>query len=92
ETVTLLNWQYDPQVTDEKIRTVAESGAKQIVCPAVWCWNALLPRIDDAWSNITRMARYGRQYGAQGMLGTDWGDFGHVNDPRMAIPGMIIGA
>lgn len=59
ETVTLLNWQYDPQVTDEKIRTVAESGAKQIVCPAVWCWNALLPRIDDAWSNITRMARYG---------------------------------
>lgn len=92
ETVTLLNWQYDPQVTDEKIHTVAESGAKQIVCPAVWCWNALLPRIDDAWSNITRMARYGRQYGAQGMLVTDWGDFGHVNDPRMAIPGMIIGA
>ncbi|RDX33335.1 beta-N-acetylhexosaminidase [Bifidobacterium breve] len=92
ETVTLLNWQYDPQVTDEKIRTVAQSGAKQIVCPAVWCWNALLPRIDDAWSNITRMARYGAQYHAQGMLITDWGDFGHVNDPRMAIPGMIIGA
>lgn len=38
------------------------------------------------------MARYGRQYGACGMLVTDWGDFGHVNDPRMAIPGMIIGA
>ena len=32
ETVTLLNWQYDPQVTDEKIRTVAQSGATQIVC------------------------------------------------------------
>ncbi|MBT1160379.1 glycoside hydrolase family 20 zincin-like fold domain-containing protein [Bifidobacterium sp. SO1] len=92
ETVTLLNWQYDPQVDDGKIRTVAESGATQIVCPAVWCWNALLPRIDDAWSNITRMARYGTQYGAQGMLVTDWGDLGHVNDPRMAIPGMIIGA
>ena len=92
ETVTLLNWQYDPQVTDEKIRTVAQSGATQIVCPAVWCWNALLPRIDDAWNNITRMARYGAQYHAQGMLITDWGDFGHVNDPRMDIPGMIIGA
>ena len=92
EEVILLNWQYDPQVTDEKIRTVAESGATQIVCPAVWCWNALLPRIDDAWNNITRMARYGAQYQAQGMLVTDWGDLGHVNDPRMAIPGMIIGA
>ncbi|MBT1181603.1 family 20 glycosylhydrolase [Bifidobacterium sp. CP2] len=92
ETVTLLNWQYDPQVDDGKIRTVAESGATQIVCPAVWCWNALLPRIDDAWNNIVRMARYGEQYHAQGMLVTDWGDLGHVNDPRMAIPGMIIGA
>ena len=26
------------------------------------------------------------------MLVTDWGDLGHINDPRMAIPGMIIGA
>ena len=26
------------------------------------------------------------------MLVTDWGDFGHVNDPRMAVPGMIFGA
>ncbi|MBT1181593.1 family 20 glycosylhydrolase [Bifidobacterium sp. CP2] len=92
ETVTLLNWQYDPQVDDGKIRAVAESGATQIVCPAVWCWNALLPRLDDAWNNIVRMARYGEQYHAQGMLVTDWGDFGHVNDPRMAIPGMIVGA
>ncbi|PLS29709.1 beta-N-acetylhexosaminidase [Bifidobacterium parmae] len=92
ETVTLLNWQYDPQVDDGKIRTVAESGATQIVCPAVWCWNALLPRIDDAWNNITRMARYGTQYQAEGLLVTDWGDFGHVNDPRMAVPGMIVGA
>lgn len=25
------------------------------------------------------------------MLVTDWGDFGHINDPRMAVPGMIFG-
>lgn len=92
EDVTLLNWQYDPQITEDKIKTVAESGARQIVCPAVWCWNALLPRIDDAWNNITRIARYGCRYGAEGMLITDWGDLGHINDPRMSVPGMIVGA
>lgn len=92
ESVTLLNWQYDPHVTDEKIKTVAESGAHQIVCPAVWCWNSLLPHIDDAWNNITRIARYGCRYGVEGMLVTDWGDLGHINDPRMSVPGMIIGA
>ncbi|AIZ15248.1 family 20 glycosylhydrolase [Bifidobacterium catenulatum] len=90
--VTLLNWQYDPEATDEKIQLVAKAGAKQIVCPAVWGWNALLPRVDDAWNNIARIARYGIDCGAEGMLVTDWGDFGHVNDPRMAVPGMIFGA
>lgn len=90
--VTLLNWQYDPEATDEKIQLVAKAGAKQIVCPAIWGWNALLPRIDDAWNNIARIARYGLDCGAEGMLVTDWGDFGHVNDPRMAVPGMIFGA
>lgn len=90
--VTLLNWQYDPEATDEKIQLVAKAGAKQIVCPAVWGWNALLPRIDDAWNNIACIARYGIDCGAEGMLVTDWGDFGHVNDPRMAVPGMIFGA
>lgn len=90
--VTLLNWQYDPEATDEKIQLVAKAGAKQIVCPAVWGWNALLPRIDDAWNNIARIARYGVDCGAEGMLVTDWGDFGHINDPRMAVPGMIFGA
>ena len=71
---------------------MAKAGAKQIVCPAVWGWNALLPRIDDAWNNIARIARYGLDCGAEGMLVTDWGDFGHINDPRMAVPGMIFGA
>lgn len=89
--VTLLNWQYDPEATDEKIQLVAKAGAKQVVCPAVWGWNALLPRIDDAWNNIARIARYGLDCGAEGMLVTDWGDFGHINDPRMAVPGMIFG-
>ncbi|MBW3079209.1 beta-N-acetylhexosaminidase [Bifidobacterium simiiventris] len=90
--VTLLNWLYAPDINDDKVRLVAQSGAAQYVCPAVWCWNALLPRLDWSWNNIARLARYGLRYGAAGFLVTDWGDFGHVNDPRMAIPGMIYGA
>lgn len=90
--VILLNWLYDPKITEDKVRLVAQSGAKQYVCPAVWCWNALLPKLDSAWNNISRLARYGVDYGAAGFLVTDWGDYGHVNDPRMAIPGMIYGA
>lgn len=90
--VILLNWLYAPLIGDDKVRLVAESGAAQYVCSAVWCWNALLPRLDDAWNNISRLARYGMRYGAVGYLVTDWGDYGHVNDPRMAVAGMAYGA
>ena len=88
----LLNWLYAPDITEEKVKLVADSGATQVVCPAVQAWNGLLPKIDDAWSNISRLSSYGVAYHAAGILITDWGDYGHVNDPRMSIPGMVYGA
>ena len=51
----LLNWQYEPDVDESRTALVASTGAAQYVCPAVHCWNALLPRIDTAWDNISRM-------------------------------------
>lgn len=92
ENVILLNWLYAPDITEDKVRLVAQSGATQYVCPAVQAWNSLLPRIDDAWNNISRMSRYGLQYKAAGFMVTDWGDYGHINDPRMSEIGMIYGA
>ncbi len=38
------------------------------------------------------MCSYARQYGAAGVLNTEWGDFGHINQPVFSIPGMIYGA
>ena len=32
------------------------------------------------------------KYNAIGLLNTDWGDYGHVNDPRLTIPGILYGA
>ena len=89
---TLLNWLYDPQVEPDKVALVASTGARQVVCSAVHAWNLLLPAIDDAWNNISRLSRYGVQYGAVGAMVTDWGDYGHVNDPRMSLPGMAYAA
>lgn len=88
----LLNWQYEPDVDESRTALVASTGAVQYVCPAVHCWNALLPRIDTAWNNISRMAAYGAAHRAEGILVTDWGDYGHVNDPVMSLPGLCYGA
>ena len=38
------------------------------------------------------MCTYALQYHAEGVLTTDWGDYGHLNHPDFSIPGMIYGA
>lgn len=87
-----LNWGYSPEVTEDAARALAAAGAVQYVCPGVSGWNRMMNRIPDSYKNIARMAAYGRTYGAIGLLNTDWGDYGHINDPRFSLPGMIMGA
>lgn len=87
-----LNWGYSPNVTEDSTRILSEAGAVQYVCPGVGGWNQWMPRIRGSHENIRRMAEYGAKYGAVGLLNTDWGDYGHINDPRFSLPGMIFGA
>lgn len=90
--VICLNWNYEPDVTEDDTRTYAEIGMRQYVCPGVNGWNHLMNPLEDSWKNISRMCSYGAKYHAEGVLNTDWGDYGHVAHPLLGIPGMIYGA
>lgn len=87
-----LNWDYSPTVSEDGTRILAEAGATQYVCPGVCGWNQWMNLLRAGYDNISRMAAYGRRYGAVGLLNTDWGDYGHINDPRFSLPGLIYGA
>lgn len=87
-----LNWGYDRNQSDESTRKLAEAGAVQYSCPGVSGWNQLVNRLDAAYENIRRMCTYARQYHTEGVLTTDWGDYGHINHPDFGIPGRIYGA
>ncbi len=87
-----LNWGYSPRETEDATRSFAQAGAVQYVCPGTSGWNQFVPLLRQSHENIRRMAEYGRKYGAIGLLNTDWGDYGHVGDPRFSLPGMIAGA
>ncbi len=87
-----LNWGYEPDQTDEAIRQLAEAGAVQYCCPGVRGWAQLVNQFRESYDNIRLMCTYAGQYGAQGVLTTDWGDCGHINHPDFGIPGMIYGA
>lgn len=87
-----LNWGYSPDVSEDSTRSLDSVGAMQYVCPGVSSWNRWFPHIRNSYENIRRMAEYGRKYGAIGLLNTDWGDYGHISDPRFSLPGLIMGA
>lgn len=87
-----LNWGYAPDQSDESTRKLAKAGAVQYCCPAVVGWSMLANRLHDAYENIRRMCTYANQYGAVGVLTTDWGDYGHISHPDFSVPGMIYGA
>lgn len=87
-----LNWGYAKDQNDEPTRKLAEAGAVQYNCPGVSGWNQFVNRLDIAYENIKRMCTYAVQYHTEGVLTTDWGDFGHINHPDFSIPGRIYGA
>lgn len=87
-----LNWGYEPDVPEELTGKLSKTGAKLYQCPGVSGWNEFIPRIRDSYDNIRRMCGYAVKYHAEGLLNTDWGDYGHINHPDFSMPGMMYGA
>ena len=92
EQTICLNWGYLPDQRENEIRDIAASGITQYACPGVCGWNRWMPLIDYAYRNNRAMCTHAHKYGAVGLLNTDWGDYAHINDPRLSLPGMLYGA
>ncbi len=92
EEVICLNWGYAPNQREDESRKMAETGVKQYLCPGVCGWNEWMNLIENSYLNITRMCSYAQKYKAIGILNTDWGDHGHINNPDYSVPGIIYGA
>ena len=87
-----LNWGYLPEQRENEIRDIAASGITQYACPGCCGWNRWMPLQLYAYKNNRIMGRHARKYHAVGILNTDWGDYGHINDPRLTVPGLLYGA
>ncbi|MCD7944217.1 MAG: family 20 glycosylhydrolase [Clostridia bacterium] len=90
--VICLNWGYSPVQNEYDAQVLSDAGASQYVCPGVAGWNMWINSMNTAYLNISRMTSHGKKYGAVGLLNTDWGDCGHVNQPVFSVPGLIYGA
>ncbi len=87
-----LNWGYADNELENNTKVLAEKGMKQYICPGCHGWRHMINKLEMAYRNISLMCGYAIKYKAEGLLNTDWGDYGHLQDPMFSVPALIYGA
>ncbi|HHU55215.1 MAG TPA: family 20 glycosylhydrolase [Acholeplasmataceae bacterium] len=77
--VIFVDWGYDANYPFEKhLLKLKETGIKFMAAPGTSSWCSFLGRTYDALSTITSSCFFTKLYGGEGILLTNWGDFGHL--------------
>jgi hexosaminidase len=77
--VTLLEWGYESFHPFNKLcPQYQKAGLHYLVCPGTGSWSSFTGRTDNMISNVENAVSNGIQFGADGMLMTDWGDTPHL--------------
>jgi Glycosyl hydrolase family 20, domain 2/Glycosyl hydrolase family 20, catalytic domain len=88
----VLDWAYFPSNDFEKCQAFISRGLSTTVCPSVRGFGTVFNAVEEARTVLARYARTGKEFGAVGLLNTDWGDYGHFNMPPCALHGLALGA
>ncbi len=89
--IEYLNWCYDMRGNGLKPELLAEHDKPQIICPSVHSHKRFVEKIVYNRPNIASVLEAGAQYGACGMLNTNWGDYGHLCFDEGMLYGMAYG-
>ena len=92
EDIICMTWDYRLAPEETNVRKLWKNGAHQYLCPGVQGWNQTIHLLDVAYENIKKMASFAHQFDGEGLLTTDWGDYGHLQHPELSLVGIIYGA
>ena len=83
--IICMNWDYDPNYREDHAEALAKTGVAQYLCPGLQGWNKLINHYPDAYWNLHKMATLAHKFGGEGFLVTEWGDYGHMQDPESSF-------
>jgi hexosaminidase len=93
DSVTICEWGYEGNHPfAERMEMLERAGLNRWVCPGTSSWMSITGRAFDMLENISNAARAGVHGGAEGLLVTDWGDFGHHQYLPVSYPGFAASA
>ena len=91
--VTVCEWGYEGNHPfEQRTARLEDAGVPFWVCPGTSSWMSIAGRIDNMIENVSAAAIAGVAHGAEGLLVTDWGDFGHHQQPFVSDPGFATAA
>ena len=90
--IVCIDWNYNPLEHFPSLDNFSAERKPFWVAPGTSSWNALFPRVQNASENITRFIREGAKKGAEGVLMTHWGDYGHHQPISFSYHGFICAA
>lgn len=88
EDIICMNWDYGTQKADHAAKLHAV-GANQYLCPGAQGWHQTVNRFGVAYINCRNMAELCYENEGIGLLMTEWGDYGHFQDPESSNVGII---
>ncbi len=74
--ITIVDWHYAPTVDYPSTKTFKDAGFKYIVSPSVSNYSSPFPVNVNALPNIQYFIKAGIENGSEGMINSNWGDFG----------------
>lgn len=84
-----LEWGYDAgHPFDADARAFAASGLEFVVCPGTSSWQSFAGRTRNLLANVREASTAALAHGARGMLVTDWGDRGHLQQASVKSAGL----
>jgi len=86
--VVMLNWDYSATGGNiPRTKEFVDAGLPVIACPGTSGWQRHGTDLPNAIGNVSNFARTAKKYGIDGILNTDWGDFGHRNPLGVSLHG-----
>jgi hypothetical protein len=91
--IVLLNWDYVADGTRiPQTEKFNKADLSFMCCPGTAGWQSHGTRLDQALDNVSVFAKVAKEQKAEGLLHTDWGDYGHRNTLGVSLCSFAHGA
>lgn len=93
EDIIILDWGYEAEFPVERhAQLLKDNGRHFYLCPGTNAWSSYTGMTDNMLTCIRRAVRAAYEYGAGGVLLTDWGDGGHLQYQPVSYAPMVYAA